>query len=88
MYIPVITAPAESDARRRETTALVDRMCFELRETREEPQAAPRTQNLLPLFLRAVSRTGRRPEYLSAPAETTVFGAEPEHGETRLSARG
>jgi hypothetical protein len=88
VYIPVIMAPAESDARKRAMSSVLDRMSYELREKRTDPPPIRNAEKLLPLFLEALGRTGRQPEYLSTPAEKTVFGEKPKDGYVPLYARG
>ena len=88
VYIPVVTAPAESDDRKRAVTSAADRLRYELRESGAVPPDAHCTEKLVPLFLKALGRTGKRPVYLSPPAEQSVFGAEPRPGGARLYARG
>ena len=89
VYIPVITAPTESDALLLKTKCAVDRMCYERRKSEtEEPPPSENAQKFMPLFLKAVGHIGRRPEYLSAPVSTALFGAEPENGHVGLCARG
>lgn len=89
VYIPVITAPTESDARRLKTQCVLDRMSYELRKNEAgEVSVSQNTQNLMPLFLKAVGQIGRRPEYLSSSVSAALFGAEPEDGYSRLYTRG
>jgi hypothetical protein len=88
VYIPVVTAPVENDAQQTSRKLVLDRMCYEFRkgETGESP-SPQRAEKLVPLFLKALGRTGRRPEYLSASAGN-VFGTEPEENRARLYVRG
>ena len=90
VYIPVIMVPAGNDAKQLRTKCTLDRICYKLRKDKAgecpSPQQAGRL--LVPLFLKALCHTGRRPEYLSGVAEISVFGTQPENGQTGFCTRG
>lgn len=89
VYIPVIKAPTESDATQRGMKCILDRMSYDFRSTSAEEDFTPQhAENLMPLFLKELGRTGKRPEYLSAPVETALFGAAPEKERVKFFARG
>lgn len=89
VYIPVIRAPTESDMRQTKIKCALDRMRYDSRKNEPDERPSPqRAEKLIPLYLRALGRTGKRPAYLSDPAGTAVFGAEPESGAVKLCARG
>lgn len=89
VYIPVIKAPAESDAAQLGMKCVVDRMSYDFRADGTESESTPQhAENLMPLFLKELGHTGKRPEYLSAPAEIALFGAEPEKERVKFFARG
>ncbi len=89
VYVAAVTAPAKGDAKLLRMECTVARACYELRTTEAEGRPSPqRAGVLMPLFLKALGRLGKRPEYLSGETETAVFGAKPEGGRAAFRARG
>ena len=66
LYIPVIKVPVKGDVQR---DCALDRILFDFHRG-EAPQRLEPEQpgRLVPLFLRALGRTGTRPEYITPSA--------------------
>lgn len=83
LYIPVVTVRVTEDAEALQCSCTLGRMLFDLRSDTDAEQLEPQNAGkLLPLFLRTLDHTGRRPEYVTAAA--SCIG---EDG-TKFSARG
>jgi hypothetical protein len=86
LYIPAVTAPVEKDGKTLQTDCELGRMLYEFRRNEENMPFPPgQYGRLVPLFLRAVSRIGQQPEYITA---SEAFAPSPEETGRRLSARG
>jgi hypothetical protein len=85
LYIPTIVVPVTKDKKTLQAECELDRMLYDFRRNEEnQPPSPGQRGKLIPLFLKAVSRTGLPPEYVTPSAD---FCPPPEEGR-KLCARG
>jgi hypothetical protein len=85
IYIPTIIVPVAKDRKALQAECELDRILYDFRQNEEErPHSPGQCGKRIPLFLKAVSRTGLPPEYVT-PSED--FCPPSEEGR-KLCARG
>ncbi|WBY64309.1 MAG: hypothetical protein ACFWUD_04780 [Thermocaproicibacter melissae] len=85
VYIPTIFVPVKKDKKTLQAECELDRILYDFRQNKENQSSSPgQCGKLIPLFLKAVSRTGLPPEYIT-PSEN--FCPPQEEGR-KLCARG